>query len=89
MTLQPQTEFERFALDHYAHAHCHGCGGCLLDPSHLIQGFIPVYCVGCRDRIKANNKPGVPLPWVGGYEFNPTRYVPRAAPHNESGEGKP
>lgn len=47
------TEFEHFALDHKLHNHCKGCGGCLLDPSHVVQGY-PAWCVGCRDRIKAN-----------------------------------
>ncbi len=65
------TEFEIFALDHKKHVHCLGCGGCLLDPSPLVQGFQGcVWCVTCRDRIKANCKRvGIPLPWNGGVEF--------------------
>jgi hypothetical protein len=64
----PQTDFERFALDHAAHNHCLGCGGCLLDPSHVVQGY-PAWCVTCRDRIKKNHPAGAPLPWKGGWEF--------------------
>lgn len=66
-----QTAFEQFALDHQRHVHCLGCGGCLLDPSHIVQGFRSwVWCVGCRDRIKATcARSGLPLPWAGGVEF--------------------
>jgi hypothetical protein len=64
-----QTEFEKFALDHNKHTHCLGCGGCLLDPSHVIQGY-PCWCITCRDRIKENCKrSNLPLPWRGGWEF--------------------
>lgn len=63
-----QTPFERFALDHTAHTHCMGCNGCLLDPSHIVQSY-RAWCVGCRDRIKAATRPGVPLPWAGMFEF--------------------
>jgi hypothetical protein len=63
-----QTPFEQFALDHNRHNHCMGCGGCFLDPSHLVQHY-PAWCCGCRDRIKANIRPGMPLPWRGGYEW--------------------
>jgi len=62
------TEFEQFALDHKRHNHCQGCGGCLLDPSDLVQMYVS-WCVSCRDRIKANLPPGAPLPWRGGWEF--------------------
>ena len=64
----PQTEFERFALDHEVHNHCQGCGGCMLDPSHLVQGY-PVWCVNCRERIKKSKPKDAPLPWRGGWEF--------------------
>ncbi len=69
--MTPQTDFERFALNHDQHVHCNGCGGCLLDPSHLVQGFRGwTWCVGCRDRIKVNcARTGVPVPWKGGVEF--------------------
>lgn len=67
--LHARTEFEQFALDHARHNHCNGCGGCLLDPSHVVQGY-PSWCRGCRDRIKANcQRSGLPLPWRGGWEF--------------------
>ena len=63
------TAFEQFALDHKRHNHCQGCGGCLVDPSHIVQSY-PSWCVGCRDRIKANvAKTGAPVPWRGGWEF--------------------
>lgn len=63
------TEFEHFALDHRQHQHCQGCGGCLLNPSHLVQGF-PSWCIGCRDRIKTNcQRQGIPVPWHGAWEF--------------------
>jgi len=63
------TDFERFATDHAKHTHCLGCGGCLLDRSHLVQSF-PSWCVTCRDRIKALcARTGAPLPWRGGWEF--------------------
>lgn len=66
---RPLTEFETFAMDHKRHAHCQGCAGCLLNPSYAIQGF-PAWCIGCRDRIKAQcAKVGAPLPWFGGWEF--------------------
>lgn len=68
-----QTAFEQFALDHARHVHCLGCGGCLLDPSHLVQGYGTVtWCVGCRDRIKAScQRSGMAPPWekMGGWEF--------------------
>lgn len=69
----PFEDFERFALDHEAHRHCQGCGGCILDPSHLVQMY-PCWCVSCRDRIKANT-PDERLPWRGMWEFNPLRKV--------------
>jgi hypothetical protein len=63
------TDFEIFALDHQRHNHCQGCGGCLLDPSHLVQSYA-AWCVGCRDRIKqSSRRTGARLPWHGGYEF--------------------
>lgn len=66
----PYTDFERFALDHQAHVHCQGCGGCLLDPAFYVQHFSQnVWCVTCRDRIKAS---GVPLPWHPSLEFAST-----------------
>lgn len=69
MTTAPQTDFERFALDHTRHTHCLGCGACIVDPSIAVQGF-PVWCIGCRDRIKANcQRVGVPVPWRGAWEF--------------------
>lgn len=61
------TPFEHFALDHNQHNHCQGCGGCLLDPSHLVQSY-QTWCVSCRDRIKAACT-RLPLPWRGGWEF--------------------
>jgi len=65
-----QTDFERFALDHKAHKHCTGCGGCLLDRSWYVQHFNPVWCVGCRERIKATSaKSGAPLPWPVEWEL--------------------
>jgi hypothetical protein len=65
-----QTDFERFALDHTRHNHCRGCGFCLLDPSFIVQAY-DSWCVGCRDRIKANcQRSGAPLPWAGAWEFN-------------------
>lgn len=63
-----QTDFERFALDHKAHQHCQGCGGCLLDPAWYVQQF-SAWCIGCRDRIKNTVPAGVPLPWDGGWEL--------------------
>jgi hypothetical protein len=66
---QAQTDFEQFALDHNKHRHCMACGGCLLDPRWMVQEF-PAWCIGCRDRIKANLPPGVPPPWKGGWEFH-------------------
>ena len=69
MIQKPQTDFERFALDHTQHNHCLGCGGCLLDPSYMVQGH-SAWCINCRDRIKANcATAGLPLPWRGGWEF--------------------
>lgn len=68
MTLRARTEFEIFALDHERHNHCQGCGGCLLDPSHIVQGYA-AWCVTCRDRIKATHPKDAPLPWRGGWEF--------------------
>ena len=62
------TDFERFALDHEAHNHCLGCGGCLLNPAGFVQDS-PAWCVGCRDRIKKTIPAGAPLPWKGGWEF--------------------
>lgn len=63
------TTFELFALDHQKHNHCQGCGGCLVDPSPIVQGY-PAWCVNCRDRIKGNvARSGAPLPWRGGWEF--------------------
>ncbi len=62
------TEFEIFALDHKRHNHCQGCGGCLVDPSHVVQGY-QAWCVTCRDRIKRSSPKGAPLPWAGGWEF--------------------
>jgi hypothetical protein len=62
------TEFEHFALDHAQHNHCQGCGGCLLNPSHLVQTYRS-WCVTCRDRIKANLPKGAALPWAGMWEF--------------------
>lgn len=68
--IRPHTEFEQFALNHSRHNHCQGCGGCLVDPSHIVQGY-QSWCVGCRDRIKANAaRTGAPLPWRGGWEFD-------------------
>ena len=66
-----QTDFERFALDHKAHVHCRGCGGCLLDPAFYVQSYPShVWCVQCRDRIKATCAiTGVPVPWTGGWEL--------------------
>lgn len=65
-----QTDFERFALNHAAHVHCRGCNGCLLDPAHYVQSYPNhVWCVGCRERIKANTAPGRTLPWAGGWEL--------------------
>jgi hypothetical protein len=66
--LESLTDFEIFALDHQRHTHCQGCGGCLLDPSHVVQGYRS-WCVGCRDRIKRSAPVGAPLPWAGGWEF--------------------
>lgn len=65
------TTFEEFALDHAKHTHCRGCNGCILDPSLFIRQFKDyVWCVGCRDRIKKSNTPGVPLPWTWSMEWN-------------------
>ena len=55
--------FAEFAKDHFEHTHCVACGNCLLDPSFQVRFSIPVWCVGCRDRIKATLPDGVPPPW--------------------------
>ena len=71
------TEFEIFARDHERHNHCQACGGCLLDPSHLVQGYA-AWCLTCRERIKAA-RPRETWPWVrgGGFEFGaPEREKP-------------
>ena len=60
--------FEAFALDHKAHVHCQGCGGCLLDPAWYVQQFA-AWCVGCRDRIKKALPVGAEPPWKGGWEL--------------------
>lgn len=67
----PYEDFERFATDHRAHVHCRGCGGCLLDPAWYVQSYPShVWCIACRDRIKATcEKSGAPLPWDGGWEI--------------------
>ena len=62
------TDFEIFALDHKRHNHCQGCGGCLLEPSHLVQRY-NAWCIACRDRIKRNLPQNAPVPWRGGWEF--------------------
>lgn len=55
-------EFEQFATDHSLHVHCVACGGCIFD--RRVQLLVPVWCVGCRDKLKAASKTtGVPLPW--------------------------
>ena len=60
-----EENFERFALDHEEHAHCIGCGGCLLTPSFLVQCYFPVWCVACRERIKKQAAvTGRRLPWT-------------------------
>lgn len=60
------TEFEKFALDHLAHKHCIGCGGCVLENSKQVLESYPIWCVACRDAIKRNNPPI--LPWAFGWE---------------------
>lgn len=61
-----QTDFERFALDHAAHKHCAGCGGCLL----VRTQFDPLWCVGCRERVKKTcAASGAPLPWLVEWEL--------------------
>ena len=64
-TMSVQTDFERFALDHKAHVHCQGCGGCIVDPAFYIQSYPhTVWCMACRIRIKAVCAlTGAPLPW--------------------------
>jgi len=65
-----QTDFERFALDHKAHRHCKGCGGCIIDPAWYVQMTPDVWCVGCRDRIKKQlQSVGAPLPWLHEWEI--------------------
>lgn len=63
------TQFEKFAMDHAAHNHCQGCGGCLLEQTHIVQGY-PSWCIGCRDRIKATLPKGARLPWTGLVDFS-------------------
>lgn len=55
--------FAEFAKDHYEHTHCIACGGCLVDPARHVRFAIPVWCAGCRDKLKASLPPGVKPPW--------------------------
>lgn len=63
------TAFEEFALNHYRHKHCMGCGGCILDDSRVVLESHPIWCIGCRDRIKKATPAAVPLPWDRGFEI--------------------
>lgn len=62
--------FEDFATDHHKHVHCRECHGCILDLHLAVQLSMPVWCVGCRDTIKALTKKGRSTPWrkMGGWE---------------------
>jgi len=69
------TEFERFAMDHNEHAHCAGCGGCMLDPRIKELQAAPVWCMGCVKAIHAKMPVGAPRPWAGGVMFcNPGNF---------------
>lgn len=63
---EPMT-FAEFAKDHEEHAHCIACGQCLIDPSPKVRLSTPIWCVGCRDRIKVRTLPEL-LPWRYGWE---------------------
>jgi hypothetical protein len=65
-----QTDFERFALDHTKHRHCRGCMGCIINPAWFVQMTPEVWCIGCRERIRARClKVGIPLPWEVEWEI--------------------
>lgn len=55
--------FEEFATNHEQHAHCLGCGGCLLNPNVERSSTTPVWCTGCTVRIAKNLPAGVMPPW--------------------------
>lgn len=76
------TEFEVFANDHQKHAHCMACNCCLLDPRPFVQNTRQLWCIACRDQIAQNAKPGVPLPWEGGWSIEDGNLVlvPAKAP---------
>jgi hypothetical protein len=61
--------FEKFALDHNLHRHCASCRGCLLDTRQWVLRSAPLWCVACRDRIKAHTPKGHALPWEHGWEI--------------------
>lgn len=64
------TAFEEFALDHNRHRHCIVCQGCILDPSPLVQGSWPLWCIGCAR--KTNNSFGsIKAAWITPSEFFP------------------
>jgi len=56
--------FGEFARDHGEHAHCCGCGHCIIDPSDAVRYSTPIWCVGCRDRHKTLAPPGTKPPWL-------------------------
>lgn len=55
--------FEEFATDHQNHVHCCECKGCILDTRTHVQTSRPVWCVNCRDIIKALTLKGRKTPW--------------------------
>lgn len=59
--------FEEFAFDHEKHRHCHECKGCLLDIRPAVWSAFPLWCVGCRERIRASTPYGKKLPWEVEY----------------------
>lgn len=67
--------FEEYATDHARHRHCVACGGCLLDPRAVVVLSVPLWCIGCKNRIEINAaKSGIPLPWPAIGDF--TKFVP-------------
>lgn len=56
--------FVEFAKDHDEHAHCCGCGNCIVDPSDHVRFSWPIWCVGCRDKVEAKLPAGTQRPWL-------------------------
>lgn len=56
--------FSEFAKNHQEHSHCVACSGCIVDPTPHVRFSAPLWCVGCRNKVKASLPTGLEPPWL-------------------------